>query len=47
MLSIALGPVGTSGARASLMMLPAATVAVVSSLSRPVRLFSWFCALLR
>jgi hypothetical protein len=47
MLSIALGLVGDSGSRASLMMLPAPTVAVVSSLSRPVRLFSWFCELLR
>jgi hypothetical protein len=37
MLSSAFGLVGASGTRASLMMLPAPTVVVVSSLSRPVR----------
>ena len=36
-LSIAFGLVGWSGTRASLMMLPAATVVVVSSFMRPVR----------
>ncbi len=38
---------GVSGRRASLMIAPAPTVVVVSSLSRPVRLLSWFCELLR
>ena len=47
MFSIAFGLVGDSGTRASLMMLPASTVAVVCSLSCPVSEFSWFCELLR
>ena len=46
-LSIAFGLVGFSGTRASLMMLPAATVVVVSSFIRPVSELSWFCELLR
>ncbi len=46
-MSIALGLIGVLGRRASLMMLPAPTVVVVSSLTRLVSEFNWFCELLR
>jgi hypothetical protein len=42
-LSIAFGLIGFSGARASLMMLPAVMVVVVSSFRRPVSELSWLC----